>query len=241
MVARGDLGIEIPAEKVVVAQKMMISKCNKKGKPVICATQMLESMVSKPRPTRAEISDVANAVLDGSDCVMLSGESAKGKFPVQTVSIMSKVCKEAEAILFQNKFLQEIKSDFELCRNPIESSAIAAVEASELSKASAIIVLTSSGESAQLIAKYRPSCPILTVTRNEIVARQAHLWRGLHPLLYTMTVKDNWTEDVDARITYAMKYGCERGMLKKYDVVVLVTGSKPRSGSTNSVRIVKVE
>lgn len=241
MVARGDLGIEIPAEKVVVAQKMMIAKCNMKGKPVICATQMLESMVSKPRPTRAEISDVANAVLDGSDCVMLSGESAKGKFPVQAVTVMNNVCKEAEAIFYQNKFLEEIKSEHRFSGNPNESVAIAAVEASELSKASAIIVLTSSGKSAHLIAKYRPTCPIIAVTRNEIVARQSHLWRGIHPLMYTSVAKDNWNEDVDARLDYSIKYGCKRGFLKKGDIVVLVTGSKPTSGFTNGVRIVNIE
>lgn len=155
MVARGDMGMEIPTEKIFMAQKMMIQKCNFMGKPVITATQMLESMVKNPKPTRAEATDVANAVLDGTDCVMLSGETAAGLFPVEAVEVMGKICREAEASLDYNALFRTIIRQVPLPMSPLESLASSAVRTAHKVRASLIICVTRGGTTARLVAKYR--------------------------------------------------------------------------------------
>lgn len=240
MVARGDLGIEIPAEKVFLAQKMMIGRCNRAGKPVICATQMLESMIKKPRPTRAEGSDVANAVLDGADCIMLSGETAKGDYPLEAVRMQHAIAREAEAAIYHRQLFEELRRVSPLTSDPTEATAVGAVEASFKCCSGAIIVLTKSGRSAHLVSRYKPRAPIIAVTRNGQTARQAHLYRGIFPVLYKEPVHQAWAEDVDRRVNFAMDIGKVRGFFKTGDCVIVLTGWQPGSGFTNTMRVVPV-
>lgn len=241
MIARGDLGIEIPAEKVFIAQKQMLAKCNKVGKPVICATQMLESMVKKPRPTRAEVSDVGNAIMDGADCVMLSGETAKGDYPLVCVRTMANIAREAEAALWHKQLFIELSQQVKLPTDSTHTTAIAAVEASFKAMASAIIVITTTGRSAHLVSKYRPRCPIMAVTRFPQVARQCHLYRGIIPVHYTPERVEDWMDDVNARVDYAVNYGKELGFIKSGEPVVVVTGWQKGAGFTNTMRVLYVK
>jgi pyruvate kinase len=250
MVARGDLGMEIPTEKIFLAQKMMIQKCNQAGKPVITATQMLESMCKNPRPTRAEATDVANAVLDGTDCVMLSGETAAGSFPVQAVQVMTRICREAEASLDYYNLFKAIIKRAPVPMSPLESLASSAVRTAHKVHASLIIVLTRGGSTARLVAKYRPSIPVLTVAvpvlttdsltwtcSGEAPARQCLVTRGLLPLLAEgsarATDSDTTDEILQASIEHAkaMKY-CAKG-----DCIVALH----RIGNASVIKIVDVK
>lgn len=241
MVARGDLGIEIPTEKVFLAQKMMIAKCNLAGKPVICATQMLESMVKKPRPTRAESSDVANAVLDGADCVMLSGETAKGDYPLETVQTMHKICLEAEAAMHTKQEFVEMSNRTSAPTDSTTSIAIAGVNASLKCMATAIICITTTGRTAHVVSKYRPRCPIIAVSRFKQTTRQGHLYRGILPLYFAEDRESDWLSDVDNRIQIAIKFGKSNGVIKVGDAVIVITGWRKGAGSTNTLRVVYVD
>ena len=238
MVARGDLGIEIPYEEVYVAQKKMIAMCNIAGKPVICATQMLESMVGNPRATRAEISDVGNAVGDGADCVMLSGETAKGSYPVESVTAMHRTCLKSEAAIPYVRDFEEMCRTVQRPVSTVESCAMSAVRSSLDLNAGAILVLSTSGESARLLAKYRPVCPIFMVTRNATASRYAHLYRGVYPFHFAEEKPDfskvNWQEDVDRRIKWGIAEAFKLNVLSEGETVVVVQGWKGGMGNTNT-------
>lgn len=243
MVARGDLGIEIPASQVFLAQKMMIAKCNISGKPVIVATQMLESMTYNPRPTRAEVSDVANAVLDGADCVMLSGETAKGTYPIQSVLMMAETCLLAESAICYPPLYDDLRGIQPHPTETAETVAIAAVAAAAEQNANAILVLSTSGATARLVSKYRPKIPIITVTRNEQTARQIHLHRGCYPFWYPEprgVQTHQWQTDVDNRIRFGLRNALALKIITPGTTIIAVQGWKGGLGHTNTLRILSV-
>lgn len=239
MVARGDLGIEIPAPEVFVVQKQLIAKCNLAGKPVICATQMLESMTYNPRPTRAEVSDVGNAILDGADCIMLSGETAKGNYPNEAVSMMHNIAIIAEQAISYGTLYNEIKQNTARPVSNVEAVAASAVAAAAENGAKAIICLSTSATTARLVSKYRPNLPIIMITRNGRAARFSHLYRGVYPFEYTEDAKADWAEDVEARLQFGVKEAIELGILEKGDEVVAIQGWTSGSGHSNTVRLIQ--
>lgn len=230
MVARGDLGVEIPAEEVPVVQKMIIEKCNEAGKPVITATQMLDSMIRNPRPTRAEASDVANAIFDGTDAIMLSGETANGKYPVEVVKTMAQIAITAEQYInYEASLKKKRKSHIPNVPNAI--SLATCNTAMEL-KASAIITATQSGHTARQVSKYRPECNIIACTPYERVARSLALNWGVYPIL---TPK---TETTDELIQKSAEISLSAGYVKKGDLVVIAAGIPMNYvGSTNMMKV----
>eukprot|EP00932_Pfiesteria_piscicida_P015686 SRR837773.2826.p2 GENE.SRR837773.2826~~SRR837773.2826.p2 ORF type:complete len:481 (-),score=185.61 SRR837773.2826:44-1438(-) len=243
MVARGDLGMEIPPEKVFLAQKMMIAKCNLAGKPVVTATQMLESMTGNPRPTRAEAGDVANAVLDGTDCVMLSGETAGGAFPLNAVTIMRRICEEAEKVIeYESLYLSMRVNTLEKGKAkgkvmpPVESICSSAVKATIDSGCTLIVALTETGHTARAIAKYRPRVPILAITASETSARQLQCVRGVVPMITASFV------GTDSVIIKALAKAKADGMVKAGDSVVAVHGQQEECpGHSNLLKMVIVQ
>ena len=216
MVARGDLGVEIPASDVPHVQKIIIEKCNHKYKPVITATQMLDSMIRNPRPTRAEVSDVANAIYDGTDAVMLSGETAQGKYPVEAVQMMAKISESSEKFL---KFADYRDSDSLRGKLNVSSAVgFAAVTMVERLNASCIVTPTMSGQTARVISNLRPSVPIYGVTPNERTRRKMQLYWGVKPV---MGYEEDSTENI---ISHAMYMVLREGLVHRGEMVIFTAG-----------------
>jgi len=233
MVARGDLGVEIPTEEIPVVQKTMIEKCNKAGKPVITATQMLDSMMRNPRPTRAEVTDVANAIYDGTDAIMLSGETAAGKYPVEAVKTMATIAKRTEETLKYNELLKNRKLEEATVTNAI---SYATCTTSADLNAKAIISFTTSGHTARMVSKFRPQCPIIATTEDEGVMRRLALVWGVYP------VKTSHVGNTDDLFTTSIASAKEKKYLENGDLVVITAGVPSGiSGTTNLIKVHTIE
>lgn len=232
MVARGDLGVEMPTEDVPMVQKDIIEKCRSQGKPVIVATQMLDSMIRNPKPTRAEASDVANAVIDGADAVMLSGETASGKYPVESVKIMHKIIMRTEENL---RDWQRTPKIFFNCGEIADSVSKAARDISESVCAAAILSLTRSGATARMVSKYRPECPVIALTPSLSTWRELALVWGVYSLVCPFTT------DVEESVSNSLSIVQEEGLIKGGDNVVFTSGIPLGvPGSTNLVQVYTV-
>ncbi len=230
MVARGDLGVEIPTEEVPVIQKLLIQKCNQAAKPVITATQMLESMIVNPRPTRAEASDIANAIMDGTDAIMLSGETAAGKYPIEAVKMMNKIAVHTEQNLnYEKMFLTK-----GIATNISSTNAIshATVQVAQELHAAAILTVSASGYTPRMISKYRPNAPIICVTPYQKTRRRVQLLRGVKTLL------GHFCKNSDEMVGNGVDSAVEAGAVKEGDLVVITAGVPVGiSGTTNMIRV----
>lgn len=230
MVARGDLGVEIPAEQVPATQKRIIKLCNLEGKPVITATQMMDSMIRNPRPTRAEVADVANAIYDGTDVIMLSGETASGKYPIEAVKMMVDIAKATEASLNYDNILKE--------KNRVKDASItnaighATCTSAQGLKATAILTPTATGHTAQVVSKFRPKAPILAFTSTEQVARHLSLVWGVTPIVTK-------SADTGKGVFHdAINNAEKKGFITKGDLIVITAGAPVGvGGMTNMLRI----
>ncbi|WP_305045480.1 pyruvate kinase [Geoalkalibacter sp.] len=235
MVARGDLGVEMPPEKVPLIQKRIIRECNQAGKPVITATQMLESMIGNPRPTRAETSDVANAILDGTDAVMLSAETASGQYPVEAVSLMARVAEDVESDPALRERVFHPISETRGYRSLPEAIGLAACQVAETLGTTGILAFTQTGSTAALVAKFRPGVPIFAVTPSPRVRRRLALYAGIR------SIRVDIEGDTEAQIRSVEQAVLAAGVLKRGDVVVITMGSPVSApGTTNLMKVHRI-
>lgn len=233
MVARGDLGVEIPAEEVPLVQKEIIEKCNRAGKPVIVATQMLESMTSNPRPTRAEASDVANAILDGTDAIMLSGETASGDYPILAVATMDTIAKRIESSLHYKKMFQG--TGVATLTSRTMAMAHATVQMATELDADEIITPTESGYTARIVSHYRPKACIIAYTPDASVVRHLNLRWGVMPILADRM----WSDERDM-LEAATAAAVKEGYAKKGDLSIITSGIKYSEANSNAIRVYEI-
>lgn len=233
MVARGDMGVEIPFENIPFIQKTLIKKCYSAGKRVIVATQMLDSMMRNPRPTRAEATDVANAIYDGTSAIMLSGETAAGKYPIESLATMVKIAIKTESEIHYQKRFEENRFPM---RNITDAISHATCSTAHDLNAAAIITVTKSGHTARMVSKFRPDCPIIAAAIEPIVWRQLALSWGVYPVM--ADVKTSTDELFD----HAIEQSMATGLIKTGDIIV-ITGGVPLgvSGTTNILKVQVVE
>lgn len=239
MVARGDLGVEIPAQEVPYIQKLIIKKCNENYIPVITATQMLDSMIRNPRPTRAEVADVANAIYDGTDAVMLSGETAAGKYPVEALTMMGEIAEDTEKHVDYDKYIQHRT----MYKQTLVSSAIgiSSVRTARNIDADCIITPTMSGKTARLVSSFRPTMPIYAITPNEFVQHKMQLYWGVKPL------KGNTKDTTENILTSAMETVKRKRLVKKGQLAVFTAGDpatnsrKDEQNVTNMLHVIEVK
>ena len=234
MVARGDLGLEIPEERVPIVQKQLIDLCRTKGKPVITATQMLDSMMKSPIPTRAEVGDVATAITESTDCVMLSGETANGDYPIESVQMQAKIAKVMEETLDYETLAKQAYDTSNKDNNDAIANAIA--NTAKLIGAKLIVSFTETGRSSRRISKARPCCPILSISNNLTTVRQNALYWGVNSVLLKSKKMPDFIEDMEVvAIVQAKKFG-----LKPGDCILISGGTPSGSGRTNFMRIITI-
>ncbi|NLK65184.1 MAG: pyruvate kinase [Tissierellia bacterium] len=230
MVARGDLGVEIPAEEVPLVQRMLIRKCNQAGKPVITATQMLDSMIRNPRPTRAEVSDVATAIFEGTDAIMLSGETASGSYPIEAVKTMARIAVMIESSLNYNELLKS-KSPASNC-SITDSISYATCKSSLDLQAAAILSATTSGYTAANVSRYRPAAPIIAATPSEQVMRKLSLYWGVYP------IRIEELQSTDLIVQKSVETAIKSGYLKNGDLTIITAGIPAGiAGITNLLKV----
>ncbi|KAF5282103.1 hypothetical protein FQR65_LT14421 [Abscondita terminalis] len=239
LINRSALAVDMPMEKLFLAQKSIIAKCNKVGKPVICSSEILNSMItSGSRPTKSEICDISNAILDGVDSFLLSQETANGPDPLEALSILNNICKEAENAVYQKQVFQELLDHSLPPLEPLYALIVSAVQASLKCKAAAIIMTTTTGRCAKTVSMYRPRCPIIAVTRLSHAARLMHIYRGIEPLLYVNPVHKCWKNDIENRIQFGITWGKVTGIIRGGDALITLFSSQPGAGFVNTLRVI---